>query len=149
MYHYLNANRSNLIASLFILLFVYTATSKFLNFNLFQTMLYKSPLIGTKALVVAWFLPVIEILVALLLVTKKTQKIGLYGALALMIVFTSYLSYILLFAPKLPCSCGGVFKSMTWKEHLGFNIFFTCLALYGIDRKNIQIKRLNSSFHVT
>jgi len=39
---------------------------------------------------------------------------------------------MLAFAPKLPCSCGGVIQKMTWGQHVIFNLFFTLLALVGI-----------------
>jgi len=56
----------------------------------------------------------------------------LYYAFVLMTVFTLYIAYMLLFTPKLPCSCGGVLQQMTWKQHLLFNIGFTLLAAYAI-----------------
>ena len=121
---------------LLILLFVYTASSKIQTFHSFQILLVKSPLIGkTLALYVAIFIPAIEIIATLLLVFPKTALKGFYLSTALMAMFTLYVSYMVLFAPKLPCLCGGVIEAMSWKQHILFNavftiMSFTCCILY-------------------
>ncbi|MFX9224384.1 MauE/DoxX family redox-associated membrane protein, partial [Acinetobacter baumannii] len=48
------------------------------------------------------------------------------------IMFTSYISYMVLFIPNLTCSCGGVIKEMSWRQHLGFNLFFIIISIVGI-----------------
>ena len=121
-----------IIAALFILLFVYTATSKLFAFNQFQYTLGRSPLIGKMAPAVAWGLPIVELLIALLLFIPRTRKWGLWSSFVIMILFTGYLTYMIYFTPDRPCSCGGVLKQMTWRQHLVFNIGFTLLALLGI-----------------
>ena len=131
-----------LISSLLILLFMYTALSKLLDFTAFKNVLSQSPFIGNKASVVALALPITEIMVALLLFIPNTRLWGFYGSAALMLIFTLYLGYMILFSPKLPCSCGGVLKQMSWNQHLIFNIFFLLLALTGIwlERKRTRLK---------
>lgn len=121
-----------IISALFILLFVYTAVTKLNDFENFRNVLKSSPLIGDKALFVAWMLPIGELIVSLLLFMPRTRVLGLHCSLVLMIVFTAYLSYMLTAAPHLPCSCGGVLQQMSWKEHLVFNICFSLLALLGV-----------------
>jgi uncharacterized membrane protein YphA (DoxX/SURF4 family) len=123
----------DLISALFILLFMYTASSKFLEFTKFQGTLSKSPLIGTDlAPIVAWALPITEIVISLLLFFPRTRRRGMWASLFLMIAFTGYIGYLAYFAPHRPCSCGGVLKDMTWKQHFIFNIFFTLLAALGL-----------------
>jgi hypothetical protein len=104
--------------------------------------LSRSPLIGGKAVVVALALPIAEGIVAGLLFFPKTRLWGLYGSSALMIMFTLYLAYMISFTPHLPCSCGGVLKQMTWRQHLIFNIFFLMISLTGLvlERKRIKQK---------
>ena len=121
-----------LIVGLFILLFVYTGTSKFLDFANFSHVLGRSPLIGGMAPIVAWGLPLTEFAIATLLFFPRTRKLGLWASFAIMLVFTGYLTYMIYFTPDRPCNCGGVLKQMTWKQHLVFNIFFTLLALAGL-----------------
>jgi len=129
------------ISSLLILLFMYTALSKLLDFTTFKNVLSRSPFIDNKASVVALALPITEIMVALLLFIPNTRLWGFYGSAALMTIFTLYLGYMILFSPKLPCSCGGVLKQMTWNQHLIFNIFFLLLSATGLVLERKQIKR--------
>src|SRR5215217_6858645 len=111
-----------IISSLLILLFVYTASSKLLALDSFKSVLSKSPLIGEKAFFIAWALPVTELIVSLLLFIPGTRLWGLYGSAILMTAFTTYLGYMIAVSPHLPCSCGGVLKQMTWNQHLVFNV---------------------------
>jgi hypothetical protein len=121
-----------LIAALFIFLFIYTALSKFYDFKNFRMVLGQSPLIGKLNLLIAWLLPLSELITALLLFIPGTKLAGFYASLILMSVFTFYIGYMLLFSPHLPCSCGGVIRQLTWRQHLLFNIFFVIMAGLGI-----------------
>jgi hypothetical protein len=118
--------------SAFIFLFVYTASAKFIEFTAFKSVLSQSPLIGSMAPIVAWILPVVELGAAGLLVFRRTEKAGTYLSMGLMIIFSSYIFYMLLFVPHLPCSCGGVIRTMSWSQHLVFNVFFIGLAVLNI-----------------
>lgn len=128
---------------LLIVLFVYTASSKIQDFHTFHGVLIKSPLIGKHlALYVAIFIPAIEIIASLLLVFAKTTLKGFYVSTALMALFTLYVSYMVLFAPQLPCICGGIVEAMSWNQHILFNAVFTilsfiCCILY----KRLPIKK--------
>lgn len=133
-----------IIAALFILLFIYTATSKLIEYNGFRLVLSMSPLIGNMASFIAWSLPATEILIALLLFFPRTRRKGLWASLAIMLLFTAYLGYMIYFTPTRPCNCGGVLQQMTWKQHLVFNIFFTVLAPLGLWLNNQKTKLPNS-----
>jgi hypothetical protein len=130
------------ISALLILLFVYTSTSKLYEHRSFRAVLSTSPLINEIASVVAWGVPVVLLGVALLLIIPGTRRIGLWGSFILMLLFTLYISYMLAFASKLPCSCGGVFKQLTWNQHLYFNLICMLIALCGLwlNRKNTLAK---------
>lgn len=121
-----------LIASLFILLFLYTGLSKLNEHTAFQVVLSKSPLLATSSIVLSWLLPIIEIATSVLLFLPATRKYGLVTSMMLMVVFTIYISYMLLFTPNLPCSCGGVLKQLNWSQHLVFNIFFLLLSFLAL-----------------
>ena len=121
-----------LISALFILLFVYTGISKIQERALFQIIIAKSPLIGSWATLLSWILPITELLTALLLFLPMTRNRGLVISLVLMVLFTTYIAYILLFSSRLPCSCGGVLKHLSWTNHLVFNLFFVLLGVYGL-----------------
>jgi len=123
---------TDIISALFILLFVYTATTKLIEHDNFKVVLAQSPLIGEKANVLSWLLPILELFTAMLLFIPSLRKWGFASALILMLLFTFYITYMILFARNLPCSCGGVVSAMTWPEHLIFNIFFTSIAAIGL-----------------
>jgi predicted anti-sigma-YlaC factor YlaD len=126
-----------IVSALFILLFLYTAISKSFKVGSTAGALKKTPLLSDVAYPVAWAVVVVEYIVAFLLFWPRTRKIGLYASLGLMSIFTIYIGLMMVFAPKLPCSCGGVISKMTWGYHLVFNTFFAFLALIAIwlDRK--------------
>ncbi len=119
-------------AALFILLFVYTGIMKLNDRNIFQFVISKSPLIGNWSAFLSMSLPIVELITAFLLFLPATKKTGLWISLLLMIVFSIYIGYMVLFSPHLPCSCGGVLKQLTWNQHLAFNIVFTSFAALSI-----------------
>lgn len=123
---------TEIICFLFILLFSYAALSKLWDFNLFKIQLGQSPLLTAFAGWVAWGIPIIELLTALLLAIPKYRLVALYAALGLMSLFTLYIIAILKFSDFVPCSCGGIFERMGWQEHLIFNVVFVILAILGI-----------------
>jgi putative oxidoreductase len=130
-----------IICSLLILLFVYTAFSKLLDFRSFTLVLQKSPFIGDKAAVVAYALPIVEVIVSALLFIPRSRLWGLYSSAVLMAMFTLYIAYMISFSPNLPCSCGGVLRQMTWNQHLFFNIIFFLLSLTGVLLKRKQMQK--------
>lgn len=123
-----------IIAYAFILLFMYTALSKLFIYNTYVSDLERSPLIGGFARPLSILLPVIEIVISVLLFipAEGARTRGLQGALGLMLLFTIYVSILVFTRSSLPCSCGGLIRELTWKQHFFFNIFFTGLAAFGL-----------------
>lgn len=130
---------------LFIILFVYTAISKFMDFSVFSEQIATSPILAPVASWIAWVVPIVEILVSIALLIPAFRLKGLYASLALMLGFTIYIIIILNFSPHIPCSCGGVIELMSWREHLVFNSFFIVLAILAIWLSRPHIARLSSS----
>ena len=120
------------IACLLVLLFVYAAGSKLMDYTKFRVELGKSPLLTAFAGLVAWAIPILETGIALLLSFTRTRLAGLYASFTLMVLFTAYIFYILRFSPYVPCSCGGVLQKLNWTTHLYFNIFFVVIAALGV-----------------
>lgn len=122
----------DVITYLFVLLFVYTAYHKFTGMRTFIQILSYSPLTGNYSAIIGWTVPLVESLISLLLIIPFTKRIGLIASLLLMITFTSFLIYGLLSGSNLPCHCGGVISTMSWQQHIWFNLAFIILALIGI-----------------
>ena len=118
-----------IICLLYVLLFVYAAVSKLLDFENFQVQLGQSPLLSAYAGYLVWFIPSVEILIALLLSIPSYRKIGLLSGFGLMIMFTVYIYLILNYSSFIPCSCGGILEQMSWNEHFYFNLAFCLFAV--------------------
>src|SRR6185312_1492234 len=97
-----------IIAALFILLFLYTALNKTFQIGSTENVLKKTPMFSGIARETAWGVVALEFIVSFMLFLPRTRKIGLYASLFLMISFTGYIAYMKAFVPDLPCSCGGV-----------------------------------------
>jgi len=122
----------DIISALLLFLFVYAALSKLLDFDKFKYQLSQSPFITNISWLVVWAIPLGEILISILLITKRTRLTGLYLSFFLMLLFTGYIFIMLRYSAYLPCSCGGVLSNMSWKQHFVFNLAFTGLSLLGI-----------------
>jgi putative oxidoreductase len=114
---------------LLVLLFIYTGCSKLLDHYSFKEQLdqihYLKPFAGLLSIL----LPVAEILTGLAIAYRPTSHYGLWSAAVLMTSFSLYVGMMLAsHKTRLPCSCGGVIKALSWKKHLYFNIFFMLLA---------------------
>lgn len=124
------------VCLLYVLLFVYAAVSKLLDFENFQVQLGQSPLLSAFAIWLSWLVPVVEVIIALLLLIPNSRRIGLFLSFSLMTMFTTYVFIILHYSSFIPCSCGGVLEKMSWNVHLIFNIGFVALATLAIFIEN-------------
>lgn len=131
-----------IIAALLILLWVYAAISKILDYETFKAQLGKSPLLTSFAGPAAIGVPAVEIVIAVTLLFKRTQVTGFYASFFLMVMFTAYLIAILNFSYDVPCSCGGIIgKGLAWEDHIYFNLFFVAIALMAIILESGKIAR--------
>ncbi|NDV43097.1 MauE/DoxX family redox-associated membrane protein [Flagellimonas sediminis] len=120
------------ISLLFIVLFIYAATSKLWDFGQFKVQLGQSPILTAYADWLAWLVPLTEYVLAILLLWKPQRLSALYAAFGLMVMFTTYIILVLNFSDYIPCSCGGVLEDLGWTEHIVFNLIFIALAFIGI-----------------
>lgn len=116
------------VSYFYVLLFVYAAVSKLLDFENFRVQLGQSPLLSVFAGFISYFVLILELVIAVLLAIRKTRFIGLLSFFALMSMFSAYIIVILNYSSTIPCSCGGVLENMDWKEHLTFNLLLTILS---------------------
>jgi len=122
------ATIAELIAMLFVIIFLYTGISKWLDYYVFRETLSAAPLIQPISKFLAIAVPGTEILASVLLFLPKTRLLGLFTSLLLVTIFTGYIVYILAANDKLPCSCGGVLQQLSWTQHLFFNFTLMILA---------------------
>lgn len=122
----------DIVVFLYILLLVYAALTKLLDYQKFVIQLGQSPILTRHAILLAWAVPFIELAISALLILPRTRLSGLYAAFSLMVMFTTYIILASRFSDYVPCSCGGVLEDMTWTQHLIFNGVFILLGLAAI-----------------
>lgn len=120
------------ISALLIILFVYAGISKFHERSFFEAQLSFYPVIGGMAILLSWLIPSANLFTALLLIFHKSYRIGFMSALIMLICYTVYLTFMIITQHDLPCSCGGLIKSLTWNEQVMFNLLLIALALTGL-----------------
>lgn len=132
-----------IISALFVLLWCYAAISKLLDYETFKVQLGKSPLLTEFAGFTAVTVPLSELVIAGMLLTKRFKIAGMYASLFMMVLFTAYIIAILNFSYYIPCSCGGILSSLGWTEHVVFNLLFVVLAIVAIILMNRKQKAEN------
>ncbi|OKS85708.1 MauE/DoxX family redox-associated membrane protein [Mucilaginibacter polytrichastri] len=139
-----------IITALLVLLFLYTAINKFLDFEGFASDMNNQPFPNELTPVLIWVVPSLELSIVAALLFNKTREAGLFGSLLLIGLFTLYTAMVMLNGfSYVPCSCGGVIKNLTWPQHLVFNLCFVAISFIGIrlNRKHYSIQ--TTSGHAT
>ena len=132
-----------IIVALIVMMFLYASFSKYFDFGAFQRAMYNQPFPEWFSTLLIVALPPVEIGISIMLIREKTRKKGLVATIVIMTLFTIYIAAIMLhFFPRVPCSCGGLIRLLTWPKHLVFNLFYLLLALMGLKLYN-QSQKLN------
>ena len=122
-----------LTSTLLSFLFGYSSISKLIDWYVTKSGLYNQVFPIWMADFLLYFLPAIEIMVAVFLLIPDYRLIGVKIAVILMLIFSTYIGLVLtgIFG-RIPCSCGGVLNNIGWWEHLLFNLFFLGLGIWGL-----------------
>ncbi len=115
-----------------ILLFLYAAADKWINFQVFKIQLGKSPLLTGFADLVAFSVPSAELLICGMIFNEKTRLAGLYGFFFMMILFTCYLFVLINYSYFIPCNCASILQGLSHQSHMIFNLFYAGMAVYGV-----------------
>lgn len=142
---------AQLLAALLLGLFLYAALSKLLNYPQFASQLGLHPLLRPVAGTMAWALPAVEIVLSACLFVPAWRLAGLYAAFLMLLLFSVYILGMLLTASHLPCSCGGILRHLTWRQHLIFNLAFLGIAWWGIrvERNSREDRLMTERDHLT
>jgi hypothetical protein len=119
---------TEITAALFVLLFLYTALDKLKNHAFFVGQLRHNPLLVSLAGFLSWAVPFTELVIVALLIIPSRRRLALLLSGVLMLIFTTYVAYMLFSGSELPCTCGGIISDLTWKQHLFVNTLFTIAA---------------------
>ncbi|KAA2238907.1 hypothetical protein F0L74_22085 [Chitinophaga agrisoli] len=121
----------NIIALLLIVLFTHAALIKLLDYSTFRHQLMEYPLLSPFAGFIAWALPAVELITAVLLIRARTYFAGFTLSLILMTGLSSYIIFLLNSHYDVPCACQGLLGFTSWPAQLKFNMIFTLVALAG------------------
>ncbi len=123
----------HLISGLIASLFFYASFSKLLDYDKSQWEMRNQIFPPAMAWVLTWAIPLTEIVLMVTLLFPKTRRKALWGSLVLLTIFTLYIAIVMtgVFG-RIPCSCGGILKNMSYGTHLIFNLFFIAISLIGL-----------------
>lgn len=123
------ANLVQVVSYLLIVLWVYAALSKLIDYDKSRTQMLNQVFSKSIANILVWAVPFIELLAGGLLIFLKTRLAGLYASLLLLMSFTVYIGLVMINVfGRIPCSCGGILSKMSWEQHLTFNLAFILLT---------------------
>lgn len=118
----------DVLAFMFIFLFMYAAVSKLIDIQKFRVQISQSPMLTNVSGLVSVLVPFVEVGISSLMIFARTRLLGFVGFFALMVMFTTYIYIIMNYSEHVPCSCGGILQNMGWKDHLIFNAAFVALG---------------------
>jgi putative oxidoreductase len=128
-----NGILNQVIHFLLILLWVYAALVKLFDFEAARGEMLNQVFPDHIALLLAWLIPGIELTTAVLIFVPKTTFWGYWCSFVLLFSFTLYILFGLFnFYQRMPCSCGGIIATLSWGQHLAFNLFFLALTIIAI-----------------
>lgn len=121
------------VAIIIACLFAYAALNKLADYEKSSWEMGNQVFPNWIASILTWLIPAIELILAVLLVTQVTRKKAVWASLILLSLFTVYIAVVMtgVFG-RVPCSCGGILKNMSYGTHLIFNLFFVILASLGL-----------------
>jgi len=143
----------DMIAIGLIFLWSYAAAIKLLNHERFIQEITWFPLLGRAPSFIAIAFPVVIILIAIMLAVEKTRLKGLIASALLLIIMTVYLTGVINFAEKVPCSCSSIWKNIEWKENILINLGLIILNLIAILLRkggfNLRLFRVRYKTHTS
>lgn len=121
-----------ILCGFFSVLFLYTGVMKLIDHSVFLHALWKSPLLDPYSAVLSWAVPIGELLIAIAILLPRTRRIGLYGFMTLMAIFTVYVGFMVYFRTDRPCTCGGIINYLNWHMHFYVNSATTALSVLAL-----------------
>lgn len=126
-------NLKTIPASSLIFLWIYTGLDKLIGFDKSRKAFHNQTLSSELAEILTYTVPVIELLLALLLLFSVTRWWGYLGSILVLTVFATYVGLIWVGAfPRVPCNCAGILESLGWTEHFVLNLGFIAVSVLGL-----------------
>ena len=118
------------------LIWAYTGLDKLIRFGDSRKAFHNQTFPAEFAEILAYAVPTIELLIALLLLFSVTRWWGYISSLLLLTIFTTYVGLIWVGAfPRVPCNCAGILESMGWGAHFYMNLGLSGIAIWGLSHR--------------
>ncbi|MEB2778611.1 DoxX-like family protein [Algoriphagus sp. D3-2-R+10] len=128
-----NTKKIAIPSILLILLWTYTGFDKIIHWETSRKAFHNQTFPAELAEVLAYAIPITELLIALLLLFSVSRWWGYLSSILLLTIFTTYVGLIWVGAfPRVPCNCAWIMESLGWAEHLWLNLVFIGLAVWGL-----------------
>lgn len=108
--------------------FLYAAIDKLRNHDAFRVQVGKSPILTGYEDFIAWSIPAIEILIALLMVPLGSRQVGLCAFFTLMLTFAGYIVMLIMDGSLVPCGCNALTEDLSLEAHIVMNVCFCAVA---------------------
>ena len=129
----LGETSSKLVGALLMGLFAYTFFTHLRQFEAFEKEMLNQPLPASLSQGLVYLILLGEGGIVLLLLVPKSRFLGLWLALLLLTAFTSYIFLIMAGAfERIPCSCAGIHRSLSWGQQAVINLIFIGLSMLGL-----------------
>src|SRR5688500_4505042 len=86
---------TEIIVAILIILLLHTGLSKLFDYRSFSIQMHQSPIFHNIAQFVTFAGPILEILLAILLIFKRTRPLGMAGSFLLMCFFSWYVWWLM------------------------------------------------------
>lgn len=134
----------DILAGSIVFLFMYTALSKLLDLNLFIGQINNQPFPNWMTPYIATLVLLVEVSIVVFLIWQKMKKTGFILSIITMSIFSIYTILVLLKVfDRVPCSCGGVIKQLSWPQHMFFNLAYLLISIVGLVLYNKQKQSLS------
>jgi putative oxidoreductase len=118
------------LVGILVVVFVYTPATKLMKYEEYILAMKAQPIAPTLQRFLIYAVPLTEFIAVILLAIPKLRTKGLYVSLAMLVVFTGYISLVQLnYYGRIPCSCGGIVQELGWEQHLIFNVFLIAVTV--------------------
>lgn len=124
---------------LLLVLWTYTGFDKMIRWEASRKSFHNQTFPAELAEVLAYTIPIVELLIALLLLFSVTRWWGYLSSILLLTIFTTYVGLIWVGAfPRVPCNCAGVLESLGWAEHFVLNLICIGIAIWGFRIERLE-----------
>lgn len=153
-----NKTITEIICFLLMLNFFFEGINKIAYFEMYSWWATHKPLIKQIGGILSFFVPALEIAIAIFLLIPKYRKIALYAVIAAEIIFILWVMSVYLFTSILFWPYHAIWKDPTWMQKMLYGLLLSWLAFIAIivnartvNTQNHSIKKLlrNKPAHVS